>query len=430
MKTYILPLTLLLPLAFAGCVFRQSPPPVPTKLAPATLVSPLSDLVAYQVSADEVLFPLEKFATWMGFDVTVEKSTKLHIIKNGGVVVKYQPGTSDTLGGEKQLGEPMTVNGEIGLPVDKETTVLGLRLAINSSNSTVEITEMSTSKKVAMKLVKIDKNIKLAAGKHMLSEGDSYWLGWIENRTWVEDQDKWENIPLGTKFNMSFFHGGLKGGTGTITTAGKALPMDSDVLEFSKDTPVGVQSQKKLNDFGFTIDSDESKYMPTLGISDCTWDPYAHPAIRNITPTATHTNAVKEFMRKNGLEGEPIIDVVMEADIDNDGKVETVLSFISAGFKEFPGPNREYPQDEYSAVLYIDEVAGKTVTGIINGDWFAANTLVACPSVFKLGDIMDADGDGQNEVMVFEYYYEGLGYNVMKFVNGTFINVASGGEGA
>ncbi|MEI7834441.1 MAG: hypothetical protein WCJ56_14735 [bacterium] len=404
-------------------------------MKPVVLVLP--DIVALRVSPNRILFPIEKFAKQMGYELTIDESTKKRTIRNGDKEFQYWPGNSFSIGKSEGKEDSlsnngtMTFNDEVYLVGDDSgwAEVCSYKIYENMLIITDEVSKNNTF----MKIIDKQSKNKLASGSHLV--GTSYYfLGGISDGAWKNYDDVWGKKAIGTEYHLTFFRNGIKGGVRRVVTEEMEGGGNESQFRIVEDTSVKTKEQlareAELDEYGFKKES-SPPYDTVFAISDCTWDPYAHPAIRGVAPTATHEKAAQEFLQQNSIKGTPTIDKVMEADIDNDGANETVMT-ISSGVDENRklNPDTEYIKHEYNLVLYIKDVNGKTTTGMICGNWYPPATNISLPIYFTFTDIMDVDGDGQNEVLVNSGYYEGESFEVMKLVNGVFIGVASAGVGA
>ncbi|MEI7833263.1 MAG: hypothetical protein WCJ56_08710 [bacterium] len=441
MKTLLLCLLALLPLALASCGSRKTPPPptsVTVKPPVAAQVATLPEITALRVAPDRILFPIEKFARQMGYELTIDESTKKRTIRNGDREFQYSLDNTAKIkastGGFDSgisVDRPIIVDGETYFLVYGDLSIAGCKLKITPEK--IEITDEVANKTTFMKIADIELKNKLATGSHLV--GTSYYfLGGISGGAWKNYDDIWGKKAIGTEYSLTFFRNGIKGGVRRVVTEEKEGGGNESQFRIVQDTSVKTKEQlareAELDEYGFKKES-SPPYDTVFAISDCTWDPYAHPAIRDVAPTAIHKKAAQDFLQQNSIKGTPTIEKVMEADIDNDGIYETIIT-VSSGLNSERswGPDTVYTKNEYNLVLYLKDVDGKTTTGIVCGNWYPPATKIGLPMFYTLTDIMDVDGDGQNEVLVNSGYYEGDGYDVMKLVDGVFIEVASAGVGA
>ncbi len=145
---------------------------------------------------------------------------------------------------------------------------------------------------------------------------------------------------------------------------------------------------------------------------------------------AVYVKAAHDFLVSNGI-AKPVVKItqLLRIDLDGDGEDEVLLSATN-----YPGEPGESPQSavagNYSFVLLRYLVDGKAQTKLIEGEFYPKASESQTPYRYEVSGLLDLDGDGRLEVIVYSAYYEGATVTVWRFGAGKLHKVLEIGCGA
>lgn len=138
------------------------------------------------------------------------------------------------------------------------------------------------------------------------------------------------------------------------------------------------------------------------------------------------SNATKVYRDATGavLKGlgivQPNVNVtkVLRVDLDGDRVDEVLVSatYYAAGFVGGPGPSAE--AGDYSIVYMRKVVGGRVETKVLVAEVNLRAVEFGAPAEYKIRGVLDLNGDGVLEVVLYGRYYEGHWSTVYQ-VNGT-----------
>jgi hypothetical protein len=210
-------------------------------------------------------------------------------------------------------------------------------------------------------------------------------LGGTENGKFLDAKTTFGRIRDEQKFSLF----GIKGKSGELTATLEAPGEPCDdfytaktVLEGQTGTAIGAARR---------------------------WNPVPRtPSAINLNDK-TYLKVVADFLRLKGVpQAKAKIEQAVKIDLDGDGTQEVLLTASSYGGKISPRANA----NDYSFILLRKIVAGKAKNILIAGDFIKKNVEFGAPSRFELSSIVDLDGDGRMEIVIFDEYYEGQGASV------------------
>jgi hypothetical protein len=145
------------------------------------------------------------------------------------------------------------------------------------------------------------------------------------------------------------------------------------------------------------------------------------------TTQAVYREAVAEVLRQEGLS-EPQINItqLFRVDLEGDGIEEVLLTATHYEEPGLPVINR----GDYSLVLLRQLIDGQVETTLLESQIYPRAEQFAGPDTFRIGGILDLNGDGVLEVAIESQYYEGAGVIVYQLSNGQFVPALSCGCGA
>ncbi len=179
----------------------------------------------------------------------------------------------------------------------------------------------------------------------------------------------------------------------------------------------------------YSVETDETASSGIMISSDTPWNamPRVPQALSN--KDATYLSLVKTFLIGKGIKTPKVkIDQIYKIDLEGDGEDEVVISATN-----YNGQDADSRAGDYSFV-YVRKITGmkdlgKPLTRKINGKIvqvgvasgkapIVENILIAgefyptakkfnAPSKYKLTSIVDLNGDGKMEVIIYGAYYEG-----------------------
>lgn len=152
-----------------------------------------------------------------------------------------------------------------------------------------------------------------------------------------------------------------------------------------------------------------------VGIGDArTWNPLPREVEMRYNDDSVYRRFVREVLDKNGLKKAKVkIEQLFRVDLDGDGRDEVILTASSYG--GIVSTNAK--ANDYSFVLLRKIVDGKVKSIIIAEEYIKNNTDFGAPSRYEIASLIDLNGDGKMEIVMFGEYYEGSGASVYEVTN-------------
>jgi hypothetical protein len=145
------------------------------------------------------------------------------------------------------------------------------------------------------------------------------------------------------------------------------------------------------------------------------------------TDQQVYEEAAAAILRQKGI-AQPTVRLtqVIRVDLDGDGKEEVLVSasYYAEGLRARANPG------DYSLIFLRQLIKGKVVTRIIEGDYFPKGVKFGAPGEHRVGAVLDLNGDGVMEIVLFGKYYEGDWVSVYRLAGGKLVKIFSAGCGA
>jgi hypothetical protein len=122
------------------------------------------------------------------------------------------------------------------------------------------------------------------------------------------------------------------------------------------------------------------------------------------TEQQVYKDAAAAILREKGIAHPQIrLTQVIRVDLEGDGSEEVLVSatYYARGLSPSASPG------DYSLVFLRRAVGGKVVTRLIAGDFFPKGLKFGAPGEHWVGAVLDLNGDGVMEIILFGRYYEG-----------------------
>lgn len=122
------------------------------------------------------------------------------------------------------------------------------------------------------------------------------------------------------------------------------------------------------------------------------------------TDQKVYNEAAAVILRQKGIAHPNVrLTQVIRVDLDGDGSEEVLVcaSHYAQGLSSHASPG------DYSMVFLRRKVQGKVVTSLIEGDFFPKGVKFGAPGEHRVGAVLDLNGDGIMEIILFGRYYEG-----------------------
>ena len=152
------------------------------------------------------------------------------------------------------------------------------------------------------------------------------------------------------------------------------------------------------------------------------------------TSNSTYRAAVSDLLKARGLSNSRVaIDQIYRIDLEGDRVTEVLVSasYFSAASEPqaVEGPSPDAAAGDYSILIMRKVVQGKVQTVVLAENVYPQDAEFIAPSQFRIRGVVDINGDGKMEVLMYGRYYEGHWTSVFE-INGTqFKEVLSCGCG-
>jgi hypothetical protein len=160
------------------------------------------------------------------------------------------------------------------------------------------------------------------------------------------------------------------------------------------------------------------------------WNPMPRTAKASDKKQELYVKAARDFLVGKGI-AKPVVKItqLLRIDLNGDGEEEVLLSATS-----YPGEEGESPDQaeagNYSFVLLRQVTDGKVQTKLVDGEFFPKASESQTPYRYEVSGLLDLDGDGRLEIIVYSAYYEGATVTVWRFSAGKLKKVLEIGCGA
>jgi hypothetical protein len=145
------------------------------------------------------------------------------------------------------------------------------------------------------------------------------------------------------------------------------------------------------------------------------------------TDLKVYKEAAAAILRQKGISRPEVhLTQVIRVDLEGDGKDEVLVSatYYAEGLSSRANPG------DYSFIFLRRVSQGKVVTRIIQGDVFPRGVKFGAPGEHRVGAVLDLNGDGVMEIVLFGRYYEGDWVTVYRIEGSTVVKLFSVGCGA
>jgi hypothetical protein len=145
------------------------------------------------------------------------------------------------------------------------------------------------------------------------------------------------------------------------------------------------------------------------------------------TDDKVYQEATAAILRQKGIARPQVhITQVIRVDIDGDGREEVLVSatYYADGLSSHARPG------DYSVIFLRQVVKGKVVTSLLEGDFFPKGVDFGAPGEHRVGALLDLNGDGVMEIILFGRYYEGDWASVFRLEGGKVRKLFTAGCGA
>lgn len=145
------------------------------------------------------------------------------------------------------------------------------------------------------------------------------------------------------------------------------------------------------------------------------------------TDQQVYKEAAAAILRQKGIARPQVrLTQVVRVDLDGDGSDEVLVSATYYA----RGLSSRASSGDYSLVFLRRRVEGKVVTSIIAGDFFPQGVNFGAPGEHRLAAVLDLNGDGIMEIVLFGRYYEGDWAEAYRVEGSKVVKIFSSGCGA
>ncbi|MHC1726661.1 MAG: hypothetical protein AB9866_11715 [Syntrophobacteraceae bacterium] len=212
-----------------------------------------------------------------------------------------------------------------------------------------------------------------------------YLLGGWSKDGWLEDKAAASLLRGGEKYRFYTLNGEVGTGMGSAAHSfgEEGDPCyDTTAVSFTA-APAGRE--------GLVAVAGPSNILPRV------------PRLLSIEQQAYKDAAAAILQEKGIARPEVCLTQVIRVDLDGDGVEEVLVSATHYAKGLSPSAAR----GDYSLVFLRRMVKGKVLTHLIEGDFYPKGVKFGAPGEHRVGAVLDLNGDGVMEIVLFGRYYEG-----------------------
>ena len=160
------------------------------------------------------------------------------------------------------------------------------------------------------------------------------------------------------------------------------------------------------------------------------WNPMPRTAKAFDKSQEVYLKAAHDFLVGKGI-AKPTVKItqLLRVDLDGDGEDEVLLSATHYSGEEGEGLYQA-EAGNYSFVLLRQVVDEKVQSKLIEGEFYRKASESQTPYRHEVSGLLDLDGDGRLEIVIYSAYYEGASVSVWSLKGGKLHKVLEIGCGA
>ncbi len=245
-----------------------------------------------------------------------------------------------------------------------------------------------------------------AADFHTIVEAQSgILLGASDGAKWVKAESAAKLLPAKQDFRLFDLTGEIGKAEG-----GKAAPDD----QVCPDT--------------FIVPLTPTAERPAIALA-AAWNPLPRKPQRADVTQQGYLDATRVFLESRGLKNPAVkIKQIIRIDLEGDGEEEVLISATNY-LKDGDGVLSSARAGAYSCVFLRRVAKGKVQTQFIAGEFYPKAKTFNAPNEYKIGAVLDLNGDGVMEVVVESAYYEGGSTSVYRCTETKVTEILSAGCG-
>ncbi|MEM8533725.1 MAG: peptidoglycan-binding protein [Chloroflexota bacterium] len=154
----------------------------------------------------------------------------------------------------------------------------------------------------------------------------------------------------------------------------------------------------------FTLVPRESSILALGG----DWDALPRVPVEEGTDSEVYEQAVAEWLQDQGIAAPEVqITQVIRVDLEGDGTDEVLISATRLAELNGVAPAPLIEAGDYSLVMLRKMVDGEVANIFVAGESYSEAYEFAAPNEYRIGTILDTNGNGQMEFTIESQYYEG-----------------------
>ena len=158
-------------------------------------------------------------------------------------------------------------------------------------------------------------------------------------------------------------------------------------------------------------------------------DPLTHsPRLPKLQSTEqqAYKDAAAAILHEKGIARPELrLTQVIRVDLDGDGSEEVLVSATQYA----KGLSASASPGDYSMVFMRRVLKDKVVTSLLEGDFFPRGVDFGAPGEHRVGTVLDLNGDGVMEIVLFGRYYEGDWAAVFRVEGDKIVKILTAGCG-
>lgn len=249
---------------------------------------------------------------------------------------------------------------------------------------------------------------KIAGGESSDGKLTAYLLGGWSGKAWLQDKAAAPLVRGGERYRFYDLTGVLGSAAGDLPSAfGEEGEPCYETMTVSFGAPPRIKGD----------------FVAVGGA----FDPLPRPPSLLSTNQQVYKDAAAAILREKGIARPDVrLTQVIRVDLKGDGVEEVIVSATHYA----KGVSPRTASGDYSMVFLRRVLNGKVDTRLIAGDFFPKAVKFGSPAEHRVAAILDLNGDGIMEIVLFGRYYEGDWLTAFQVDREGIVEIFSSGCGA